>query len=214
VASRQYSVSLRTAASRAVGGYEKTKQIEKMADKEWIGIQFNFDEKAGLKDWIKKYESIGIQSDGEHITIEFGNNELKRLGSEQSAKIEILKSAVKKFLKKSDYTNIYTYLNADDLRNKKTDLLKGQLSTPIRVSEFQDPKSIVSNYKSKLDSVKVEKILKKDKLMIVMDEIFNFVVNRDFEKNQQLTLDLSFEYREEWGGYRDNLNMSIQLEKL
>ena len=185
-----------------------------MADKEWIGIQFNFDEKAGLKDWIKKYESIGIQSDGEHITIEFGNNELKRLGSEQSAKIEILKSAVKKFLKKSDYTNIYTYLNADDLRNKKTDLLKGQLSTPIRVSEFQDPKSIVSNYKSKLDSVKVEKILKKDKLMIVMDEIFNFVVNRDFEKNQQLTLDLSFEYREEWGGYRDNLNISIQLEKL
>jgi len=50
--------------------------------------------------------------------------------------------------------------------------------------------------------------------MIVMDEIFNFVVNRDFEKDQQLTLDLSFEDREEWGGDRDNLNMSIQLEKL
>ena len=28
MASRQYSVSLRTAVSRAVGGYEKTRQIE------------------------------------------------------------------------------------------------------------------------------------------------------------------------------------------
>jgi hypothetical protein len=184
-----------------------------MAEKEWIGIQFNFDEKAGLKDWIKKYESIGMKSDEEHITVEFGNNELKRLGSEKTKKVEILKNAVKKFLKNSDYTNVYTYLNADDLRNKKSDLLKGQFSTPIRISEFQNPKSIVSNYKSKLDSVKVEKILKKDKLMIAMDEIFNFVVARDFEKDQQLTLDLSFQDREEWGGDRDNLNMSIQLEK-
>jgi len=184
-----------------------------MAEKEWIGIQFNFDEKAELKDWIKKYESIGMKSDEEHITVEFGNNELKRLGSEKTKKVEILKNAVKKFLKNSDYTNVYTYLNADDLRNKKSDLLKGQFSTPIRISEFQNPKSIVSNYKSKLDSVKVEKILKKNKLMIAMDEIFNFVVARDFEKDQQLTLDLSFQDREEWGGDRDNLNMSIQLEK-
>jgi len=108
-----------------------------MAEKEWIGIQFNFDEKTGLKDWIKKYESIGIQSDGEHITVEFGNNELKRLGSEQSEKIEIIKNAVKKFLKKSDYTNIYTYLNADDLRDKKSDLLKGTFLLQLEYLNFR-----------------------------------------------------------------------------
>lgn len=185
-----------------------------MIKKEWVGVQFNFDEKVGLKEWIKKYESIGILSDEEHITIEFGNNELKRLGSGQSKKVEILKKAIRKFLKNSDYTNIYTYLNADDLQSKKSDLLKGKFSAPIRIAEFQYPKSILSNYKSNLDSVEVAKILKKDKLMIVMDEIFNFVVDRDFEKDQHLTLDLRFEDKEEWGAVRDNLNMSIQLKKL
>jgi hypothetical protein len=157
-----------------------------MAEKEWIGVQFNFDQKSGLKDWIKKYESIGVKSDEEHITVEFGNNELKRLGSEKSKKVEILKIAIGKFLKDSDYTNIYTYLNADDLKGQKSELLKGEFSSPIRVTEFQDSKSILSNYESALNSGKVKKILAKDRLMIAMDEIFNFIVDRGFETDQEL----------------------------
>lgn len=184
-----------------------------MAEKEWVGIQFNFDKKAGLKEWIKRYESIGIESDEEHITVEFGNNELKRLGSEKSKKVEILKNTIGKFLKYSDYTNIYTYLNADDLKGQKTELLKGEFSSPIKVTEFQDPKSILSNYESALNSGKVKKILIKDRLMIIMDEIFNFIVDRDFETQQKLTLELSYEDKEEFGSIRDILNMSIQLEK-
>lgn len=185
-----------------------------MAEKEWIGVQFNFDKKVGLGDWIKRYESIGIKSDEEHITVEFGNNELKRLGSEESKKVEILKTAIRKFLKDSDYTNIYTYLNADDLKGQKPELLKGEFSSPIRITEFQDPKSILSNYESALNSGKVKKILMKDRLMVAMDDIFNFIIDRGFETHQELTLDLSYEDKEEFGSARDNLNMSIQLEKL
>jgi len=185
-----------------------------MAEKEWIGIQFNFEEKAGLKEWIKRYESMGMESDEEHITVGFGSNELKRMGSEKPRKVEIMKAAIGEFLKYSDYTNIYTYLNADDLKGQKTELLKGEFSNPIKVTEFQDRKSIKSSFESVLKSGKVKKILGKNKLMTVMDDMFSFVVDRGFETRQRLTLELSFEDKEGFGTISDNLNMSVQLKKI
>ena len=50
--------------------------------------------------------------------------------------------------------------------------------------------------------------------MIAMDEIFSFLANRDFGLEQNLTLEIGYEDKEEWGAERDNLNVSIQLEIL
>jgi hypothetical protein len=185
-----------------------------MNEQEWIGIQFNLDKDMGLKKWLEKYMSSGIKTDGEHITVSFGRNELKRIGTEDSRKIGLIKSAIKMCLKRSDYTNIYTYLDAEELHSQKPKLLNEEFNEPIRITEFKESKSILANYDTKLESGQVKKILRKSKLMIAMDEIFNFVVDRDFEKEQLLTLDLRYEDKEEWGADRDNLNVSIQLEKL
>ena len=185
-----------------------------MTEKKWVGIQFNFDKKARLKEWIKRYESMGMESDEEHITVGFGSNELKKMGSEKPRKVEIMKAAIGEFLKYSDYTNIYTYLNADDLKGQKTELLKGEFSNPIKVTEFQDLNSIISNFESVLKSGKVKKTLSKNKLMAVMDDIFSFVVDRDFETRQRLTLELSFEDKEGFETVSDNLNMSVHLKKI
>ena len=132
----------------------------------------------------------------------------------ESRKIELIKKAIKMCLKRSDYTNIYTYLNADELHKHKSELLTGKFNTPIRITEFKEEKTILANYNLELESGQIKKILKKNKMMIAMNKIFEFVVDRDFEEEQKLTLDLRYEDKEEWGTDRDNLNISIQLEKL
>ncbi len=185
-----------------------------MNEQEWIGIQFNLDKDMGLKKWLEKFKNVGIKTDGEHITLSFGNNELKRLENDDSRKIEIIKTAIKMCLKRSEYTNIYTYLDADELQKQKSELLKGELAEPIRITEFKETKSILANYDTQLESGQVRRVLRKNKMMIAMNRIFNYVVEREFEKEQKLTLDLRYEDKEEWGSDRDNLNVSIQLEKL
>lgn len=185
-----------------------------MIEQEWLGIQFNLDKDMELKKWLEKYKSSGVKTDGEHITVNFGKNELKKLENEESRKIKLITTAIKMCLKRSDYTNIYTYLDADELEEQKPELLKGEFDKPIRITEFTETNSILANYDSKLESGQIRRILRKDKMMIAMNRIFNFVVDRDFETEQKLTLDLRYEDKDEWGGDRDNINVSIQLEKL
>ena len=48
--------------------------------------------------------------------------------------------------------------------------------------------------------------------MLIMDKLFNFVANRDFELEQKLTLEIAYEDKDEWDADRDNFNVSIQLE--
>jgi len=183
-----------------------------MQEQDWIGIQFNLDRDMGLEAWLESYKKQGIETDGEHITIKFGKNELKKLGDGDSAKINLMKSALKKCLERSDYTNVYTYLDAESVGQYKSKLLDGELSEPIRVSDLKNKHSILDNYDSDLQSPHVRKILKKDRLMIAMNELFDFLANRDFGLNQKLTLEIAYEDKEEWGAERDNLNVSIQLD--
>jgi predicted lipase len=183
-----------------------------MEDKEWVGIQFNLDRDMELKSWLEKYKNLGIKTDGEHITINFGKNELKNFKDEDSIKTNLIKSALRKCLKRSSYTNIYTYLDADSLNKYKTQLLNGEFKEQIRVDEINNMDSILSNYDTKIESPAIRKILRKNKLMLVMDKIFYFIANRDFELEQKLTLEIAYEDKEEWGVDRDSLNVSIQLE--
>ena len=183
-----------------------------MEEQEWIGIQFNLDRDMELKSWLEKYKNQGIKTDGEHITIKFGKNELKKLKEEESMKINLMKSAIRKCLKRSDYTNIYTYFDAESVNKYKPQLLNGEFKERIRIDELKNKDSILSNYDTKIESSSIRRILRKNKLMLIMDKLFNFVANRDFELEQKLTLEIAYEDKEEWGADRDNLNVSIQLE--
>jgi len=183
-----------------------------MEEQEWIGIQFNLDKDMDLKSWLGRYINQGIKTDGEHITIKFGKNELKKLKEGDSMKINLMKSAIRKCLKSSDYTNIYAYFNAESASKHKSTLLNGEFKERIKVNDLKNKDSILLNYDTKIESPSIRKILRKNKLMLIMDEIFRFVLNRKFELEQKLTLEIGYEDKEEWGADRDNLNVSIQLE--
>lgn len=185
-----------------------------MIEQEWIGIQFNLDRDMELKSWLEKYKNKGIKTDGEHIRIEFGKNELKQIVNEDSIKINLIKTALRRCLNNSAYTNIYTYLNAESVGENRLILLNGEFSKPIRIEEFENKNSILGNYKSKIESTKIQKILRTSKLMRIMDDIFDYVSNREFEQSQKMTLEIGYEDKEEWGTKTDNLNVSIQLEIL
>lgn len=187
-----------------------------MTEQEWIGVQFNLDRDMELKTWLEKYKSTGIKTDGEHITIKLGKNELKQLekNKDDNMKLKLIKSAIRKCLKRSDYTNIYTYINSESVSKDKSDLLNNEFKKPIRITDFKDKNSILGNYENRLKSTQILKILRKDKLMIAMNEIFSFLISREFELEQKLTLELGYEDKEEIGADRDNINVSIQLEIL
>ena len=183
-----------------------------MIERERIGIQFNLPEGLVLEGQITEYTRLGIIADPVHINAFFQKKELKRLEKEESRKIEILKAAIRKYLSKSSYTNIYTYLDATSVEHERHKLMQGELAESINISHFKDTTSILANVESRLQSRGVRKILKKDKLMTVMDKLFCFVANRDFATDQQLTLYIAYENHEDWYSDKDIINMSIRLD--
>lgn len=183
-----------------------------MNDQEWIGVQFNFDQPTKLKSSLQKYKNQGIATGMDHITFYFGKNELKKFDKDTSIKFKLLKTAIQQYLQMSSYTNIYTFINAESASKHKYALLDGEFRQSIRVSDIKDKASILKNYESKIESTQLRKILRKDRIMSVMDKIFNFIITREFELQQKLTLEISYEDKDEFGTDRDNLNVSIQLE--
>ena len=182
-------------------------------DKEWIGIQFNL-----LDDGVVKgresLKAMGIEITSDHVTIKFTRKELKKFNPKtDSEKLRIALSLLKKYLAKSDYTNIYTSLDADRLSSSKTLLQQTDFKEDrLRLKDITDKTSFINNYKVTLTHQSVINLIKKNPLMKFMDTILLNIVDRDFALEQKLTLELAYEDKEEWGADRDNLNISIQLE--
>ncbi|TXF81699.1 hypothetical protein FUA23_21930 [Neolewinella aurantiaca] len=183
-----------------------------MNSQEWIGIHFNFTSDNKLQKWLEKYENSGVKLDEDHVTVEFGKNELKRLKNEKSPKSDLINKVIRRHLKDSDYTNIYAYIDADKLQNQKITLLEEEFNKPVVEFFFEDRKSICEIFNAKVNSSQINKILRKSELMIPLNTVFEFVRDRDFEQGQKLTLELRYEDKEEWGSNRDNLKVSIQVE--
>lgn len=180
---------------------------------EWIGLQFNFDKNVGLKNWIEENRIKGVETDGEHISVEFSKIEfLNQIGNYRK-KIDLIKMALENFSKDSDYTNIYYYVNADNLKGAKKSLLEGELEKSIKVEEIIDTSSFIENFKTVLKSKKAIQTIERNNLMDGMDDVLELLANRSFATDQELTLQLDFESKEEWGTEEDNFNISIQLEK-
>lgn len=185
---------------------------DKMEKQEWVGIQFNLDRDMKLKSWLEKYKKQGIETDGEHIRIEFGKNELKRLKDGGSSKVYLIESVIRKCLEKSSYTNIYCYINVENIAQPNLELLRDEFKEPVRVVDSINKDSILSNFSKKTDFLPVYKTIKRSLLTIIMDKIFKLIVNRDFGLEQKLALEVSFEDKLEWDADSDELKVSIQLE--
>ncbi len=185
-----------------------------MNEPEWIGIQFNLEKDLGLKKWIKKYEHLGFETDGEHITLNFTSRDLKELSKGNFNELEIIKESIKKCLQYSISTDIYTYLDADALSAEKQKLLNGAFETLICIEEIDKESTLLENFQQKVKAPGVLEILKTNSLMTALNAIFEFVVTRNFAEEQKLSLELTYEDKYEWDADRDNLNVSIHLEIL
>lgn len=176
-----------------------------------IGIQFNLDKGNSLKPWISRYEGKDIVADAEHIKIEFGSKELKSLNVDDSFKMKLVRFAVRKYLAESSYSCIYTYIDASKIDQQ----LLGRIpENRIEVKNIQDKEMILGNYDVEFVPVEIHKVLKKSKLMVLMNSIFEFMAKRDFELDQELSLDIEYQNKNEWGMDKDLLRVSVQLEKL
>jgi len=185
-----------------------------MIKQERIGVQFNFDKNIDLKTWLKKFKIKGTETNGDHITIKFSDEELKINSVSKAEKLNLIIKALEKYAKYSSYTNIYTFIDVDRLKNKKSELLSGELKDSIRMDNFISNESILKNYDPILKSEEIKEVLKQDKITELLDSVFRFLNGRNFEKEQRLALELFYEDEYVWRAIRDNLQVSIQLEKL
>jgi len=185
-----------------------------LMEQEWIGIQFNLVDDGIIKG-RERLKAMGVEITSDHITIKFTKKELKRFDvNKGSEKLRIIRTFLKKYLERSDYTNIYTYLDADKLSKRKsiiqqTDFKQGRI---ILLENLKDKHSLISNFKTILSQQSVINLIEKNPLLKFMDAILLSLVNRDFALEQKLTLELAYDDKDEWGTDRDNLKVAIQLE--
>ena len=94
---------------------------------QWIGIQFNLVD-GGVIRSKESFKAMGIEFTSNHVVIKFTQKELKKFNLKvDSEKLRIILSLLREYLAKSDYTNIYTYLEADKLSLQKSLLNQSDL---------------------------------------------------------------------------------------
>lgn len=182
-------------------------------EKEWVGIQFNLINNTNIK-LRPSLEAMGIETDGSHVSINFSRKELKKMDvRKQPEKLRIAIAIIKKHLANSDYTNIYTRFDADKLRNIKGGLQQGIFKDErIKLEEIKDKKNFINNFNHLITHQSLLNLVQKHPLMKFMTELLKEITTRDYALEQELTLSLGYEDKEDWDADRDNLEISIQLE--
>jgi hypothetical protein len=187
-----------------------------IVNKQRIGIQFNIDDSNfNLKKTITQTD-VEITSD--HINIFFTKKELKKIDpkKDSNGKISLMRSYLRKFLEHSSYTNIYTSIDAKKLSNIKDQLLDHYFTSQnksIRIEKVSQKNSFIENFEEHIDKVKVINLVKTNPIIKVIDTIYREVHNRNYALDQELSIELLYEDKEEWGLDFDALNLSIQVEK-
>lgn len=185
-------------------------------EKDWIGVQFNWIIEKNLKPSYEQYKSLGLETDGEQIVVNIYEDELDAIEAVlDSKKVEIARKEITDSLKYSDYTNIYTYLNIDSLMKTRESIVKIEFENERkRVERISDKNQYIKNFENLIKSEDIKHFISGHPLMVLMNHFFELVANRDFELVQNLSLELTLETKEEWGTKNDNLNVSIQLDKI
>ena len=162
-------------------------------DQEWIGIQFNLINDKILKGG-QQLNAMGIEVLSDHITIKFSRKELKRFDPKKgSEKLKIALAIIRKYLEHSDYTNIYTYLDAEKLSNSKEYLKETVFQgKPMRVEKLINKQLFLDNFLDKISHQSFISLVRKNPLMKFMDTILQEMVKRDFANQQELTLVLLY----------------------
>ena len=175
---------------------------------QWIGIQFNLVD-GGVIRSKESFKAMGIEFTSNHVVIKFTQKELKKFNLKvDSEKLRIILSLLREYLAKSDYTNIYTYLDADKLSLQKSLLNQSDFKEPlIRTKNIIDESSFIDNFKGELSQQRVFKLVQHNFKMKFMDAVLTNLVNRDFALTQQLTLELAYE---EWGIDIINANQELK----
>lgn len=180
-------------------------------NRQWIGIQFNFLEKNNFRNEIRDFKNPDFKADDHHVSIYFSEQELEK--ATYTEKIAVMKKVLSDYLADSEYTNVYTYVDATALESEKISLLKTEFKKAIRINgDFDNKEDILKNYVSSINSGAVNNILESDKVMPIMNHIFNFLILRNFATQQAVTLELGLEDKEEWDTDLDVINVSIQIE--
>ena len=183
-------------------------------EQEWVGIQFNLMDDTSIK-LRPSLKAMGMETDGEHLTIKFSRKEIKKMDIRKNPeKLRIAIAIIRKYLASSDYTNIYTYFDADRLSNIKKELEKGMFKEAyqIQLKEIKDKQNYLNNFRHLITHQSLLNLIKKHPLMQFMNELLKEVATRNYAVEQELTLTLVYEDKYELGADRDNINVSMQLE--
>lgn len=188
-----------------------------MEQEHWIGIQFNFDSKKGLKKTKYNEKQLNLKFEEDHITIKLSKTDLNKVTSEirESEIVNFVVNVLEKFAKISSYTTCYTYV-IDSQLDKILPSIKNKFDKNNEVNNLspQKEKTLLHDFSVLSENFEISRQIKNDEMYKYLNCIRNKCIENNLQVDRQ-NFSTSIEYMDKdgWGEGINMLRMDVKFEE-